>query len=306
MTRKVVLVFILLLASCTQLQPASKEAVQAQQFRTGTEGINAVFLQNLPPSRVFDTEPLSATLELENKGTARVGGPGDAVYLSGFDPSIITGIPTTGIRMPDIQPRDQFTPVGGKDTASFNARIASLKNKGIDKYPARLQATICYNYRTTASANVCIDPNPFSATIQQKVCTPASVGLGSQGAPIAISTVEVDPALGKTRFRIRIQNSGRGEVFKPAALNKCSPYSEGPRFDEIDFVKVLKVSIQNRNLRCNPLVEQHLRLTGGTGTLFCEFDGLTGTATYISPLVIELEYGYRTTLMQSVDIIPGT
>lgn len=300
------LIFLTFVASCTPLQSTSKDAAQAQQFRVGTEGIRAVFLQNLPPARIFDTEPLSVVLELENRGTASVGGPGDAVYLSGFDSSIITGIPVTGVRMPDIQPRDQFTPVGGRDTATFQARITSLKNKGIDRYPARLQATICYNYRTIASANACIDPNPFSATIQQKVCTPASVALGSQGAPVAVSIVEVDPALGKTRFRIRVQNVGAGEVFKPAALNKCSPYSEGPRFDEIDFVKVLKVNIQNRNLRCNPLVDQHLRLTGGTGTLFCEFDGLTGTATYISPLVVELEYGYRTTLLQSVDIVPGT
>jgi len=171
-----------------------------------------------------------------------------------------------------------------------------------------LQATLCYNYRTVASANVCLDPNPFSATVQQKVCTPASVSLGGgQGAPVAVNIVEVDPALGKTRFRIRVQNVGGGEVFKPAALNKCSPFSEGLKFDEIEYVKVLKVNTQNKNLKCNPLVDGgHLRLTGGQGTLFCEVDGLTGTAAFVSPLVIELEYGYRQTLLKSVDIVPAS
>ena len=298
---------LLAIVGCAQVSPQTKDAAAVgEQFRTGTEGVRASFLPNLPPSRIFDTEALSVTLQVENRGTSRVGGPGDAVYLSGFDPSIITGVSTAGIRIPELQHRDAFTPQGGIDHISFQGRVQSLKNKGIDRYPARLQATLCYNYRTVASANVCIDPNPFSATIQQKVCTPASVGLGSQGAPVAVSAVEVDPALGKTRFRVRIQNVGGGEVFKPASLNKCSPYSEGLRFDEIDYVKVLKVASQNKNLRCSPLTEQHVRLTGGVATLFCELDGLTGTSSYISPLVVELEYGYRTTLLQSVDIVPGT
>ncbi len=301
---------LLLITACAQLpggQTRETAAAGAEAFRTGTEGLRATFVQNLPPARIFDTEPLSVTIQVENRGTARqVQG---RIYLSGFDPSIITGVSTAGIQIPDLQPRDQFTPQGGIDFLSFPpSRIASLQQKGIDRYPARLQATLCYQYRTTGSANVCLDPNPFSATVQQKVCTPASVSTGSQGAPIAVSIVELDPALGKTRFRIKIQNVGGGEAFKSASLAKCSPYSEGLKFDEIDYIKVLKVNIMNRDIRqsCDPLDDGFLRLTQGAATLFCEVDlKSSGTATFISPLVVELEYGYRTTQLKTLDILPA-
>ena len=307
----VILLCMLFFTACAQLtSQQKKEDLGINEFRVGNEGLRAVFVTNLPPDRIFGGENLDVTLQIENKGTSPVIGENSRIYLSGFDPSIITGVPTTGIQLPKIHPRDQFTSQGSIEHISFQGKTISLENKGIDKYPARLQATLCYGYETIASANVCLDPNPFSATIRQKVCTPASVGLGGgQGAPIAVTMVEIDPALGKTRFRIKVQNVGGGEVFRPSALDKCSPFStEGLRFNDVDYIKVRSIRMQDKDIKpsCNPMTEQHLRLTNNAGTLFCEITGLVGTAAYISPLIIELEYGYRTTFLKSVDLVPGS
>ena len=304
--RVIVICCLLLLAACQQVFTSQKkETAGTGEFRVGTEGLRMSFLRNLPPDRIFDTEGIiPMTLQVENRGTALVGGPNDLVFLSGFDPSIITNIPTTGQKIPRIHPRDQFTPQGGIDHVSFEGKITSLQGKGIDRYPARIQATLCYQYQTIASTNVCIDPNPFLPTIQPKVCVPTSVSLGSQGAPVAVTLVELDPALGKTRFRINIQNIGGGEVFRPSALAKCSPFSTGLNFNEIDYVKINKVKVQDKDLiaACSPLNDKHLRLTNNAGTLFCELTGLTGTAVFASPLVVQLEYGYRSTILKNTEI----
>lgn len=307
--KRLVIVVLLVLVACQQQAVQQKDALAVSQFRVGSEGVRAEFLTNLPPARIFDTEPLSVTLRLENRGTGVVGGPGDRVFLSGFDPSIITGISAVGEQISDIRPRDQFTPQGGVDHVTFQGRVRSLRSKGVDRYPARLQATLCYGYETVASANVCVDPNPFAPTIQQKVCTPGFVGLGGgQGAPVAVTGVEVDPALGKTRFRIQVQNVGGGELFRPESLERCSPFSEGLSFDNVDVLKVKSVLVSDRQLlqKCAPLSNGELRLVNGVGTLFCELDRVAGVAAFVAPLVVQLEYGYRTTLLRNVDILPSS
>lgn len=303
---------LLILASCRAGvpfgKPATKEdAAFAAEFRRGNEGLFLRLAQNLPPFRLFSGEELPVVIELENRGTYTVGGPGDRVYISGHDPNIVSGFSPAGEQIPVLEGRSQFITQGGFDTVSFKAITRVLK----DRYPLSLLITACYGYETVASANVCIDPNPYAPAIRQKVCIPTNVPLGGgQGAPVAVNLVEVDASPGKTRFKIHVQNVGGGEVFRSGGsmLNKCAPnVYPGLGFDEIDYVELADVIVSGVSIRgsCRPLDAGHVRLTNGRGVVYCEFDRPRGEAAYMTPLTIVLRYGYRQSLIHRMEILPS-
>ncbi len=265
------------------------------------------FVPNLPPQRLFDNEKFLAVVDVENKGTYDVGGPGDRIYISGFDPSIIANIRTSGYSLPFLEGRSQFVPQGALDRASFEGVIRSLRAKNIDRFPVRILATACYGYKTIASETICIDPQPLSATTKQKVCYPTAVSLGTQGAPIAVSDIEVEPSPRRTRFKISVHNVGSGDVFRFGAdyLDKCSPFTTPLGFDEVDYVMVEDVIISGTSIRptCKPLDDGHMRLTNGRGSIFCEFMTF-GEDAYTTPITVILSYGYRNTIFKELEILP--
>jgi hypothetical protein len=295
------LVFLMALFACA---PATKQAqTTAGEFRYGTEGLAMSFVPNMPPLRVFDNNPIMVTLMIENKGTADLFPELTNFYLSGFDPSIIRGIGTTGMAIPsDLRGRGPYISKGDVDTVTFTGQIPVLS---IEKYQPTILATACYRYSTTANPAVCIDPNPYVATSVQKVCTPGSVSLGSEGAPVAVTSVEVDSTPGTTRFKINVQNVGAGDVFEPAAMDACSPYGPGLSFNQIDAVHIYDVSVAETSIKgsCRPLdANGNLRLANGVGALFCELSGLKGQSAYITPMNIDLTYGYRQSISKQVEI----
>lgn len=297
---------MMVLFGCQQLTTTPTKDQQATAVLSGSEGLRMTFLDNLPPQRLFDNEEFNAGIQLENRGVADVGGPGDKVYLSGFDPSMITGISTFGMQIPPLRGKDLITQRGDVDTVFFKGRIALLKGKGLTQFPAKILATVCYDYETFASPQVCIDPTPFSPSLKQKVCTAQAVGAGTQGAPIAVTNVEVLPSPGNTKFKIMVQNVGGGRVFKYGVgpLTKCSPFTEGLSFNELEYVEVQDVIVSDVSIKssCRGLDQNNVRLTNGQGVFYCELRNIRGSAAYQTPLIIKLRYGYESTLLRNVDI----
>lgn len=298
------LLTLLVLASCGAPAVSKDQQSFVQEFRRGSEGLALRFTQNLPPYKMFSGEDLAAVLEVENRGTYTIGGPGDRIYLTGFDPGIIAGISPAGEQLPLLEGRTQFIQQGGFDVVSFRAQTRVLQ----DRYPVRLLATACYGYETVATANVCIDPDPYSPTIRQRVCVPQNVALGSgQGAPVAVNMIEMDASPGRTRFKIHITNVGGGEVFRSGGLmlNKCAPPGAF-EFDEIGYVEVADVIVSGASVRgsCRPLDRGHMRLTNNRGVVYCEFDLPRGNSAYVTPMTVVLRYGYRQGLFHDMEILP--
>ncbi len=302
-----ILMFMCLIIFLTGCQ-LKKTDRASEDYRYGTQGLVLNFLQNFPPSRLYDDEPFDVTLETANTGAYDAGGVNDKVYLSGFDPSIITSISINGEKLPALEGKNAFNPQGTFDYVSFKGILRNLRSRNIDKYPFRLFATACYNYKTFSSSNICIDPDPYSPTTKEKVCIPQSISLGNQGAPIAISSVDVEASPGRTRFKIHINNAGGGEVFKGGAnyLSKCSPYNpSGLEFNDMDYIKLNKVEVSGVSIlsSCKPLNNGYLKLTNNYGFVICEIGSPKGSSAYVTPLVIELDYGYRSSVSKNVEIL---
>lgn len=298
-----ILGMLLFIAGCAQGE--TREERGPAEFRVGTEGLWLWFEPNLPPAWIYDDQPLEVMVRVENRGAYGIGSAGDKLYLSGFDPTIITGISTFGEQIPLLEGKSQYGE-GELDAVAFRATIRDLASKHIDVYETRLLVTGCYGYQTIATSNICIDPDPYSISAKQKVCTPQDASVGSgQGAPIAISGIDVEPGKGRTRFRIRITNVGRGDAFKPGTgyLNKCSPYdSQGLSYDEVNYVRLDDVSVAGRSITssCKPSFD--IRLIAGGATIYCELSGIASGSAFISPMTVRLSYGYRYSIFRDLDL----
>jgi len=305
------IVFVLILSSC---QPTSTDTRPRQDFRTGSQGLQMQFLPNLPPATLYDDQQFDITIRASNVGATDVGFANDRIYLSGFDHRIIPGIPFTGQPLEVIEGKDAYNSQGTFDFVTFQGNSLPLRDREIDRYSFTLAATACYGYETIASGEVCIDTDPFSTTSRQKVCPAGTANFGgTQGAPIAISSVQVEPSPRKTRFTFTLSNVGGGDVFRegPTYLNKCSPYDpQGLRFDEIDYVALEQVRISD-NIEITPTCrpkdqdQRHIKLINGQATIHCEIDhGALGVAgAFVTPLVVRLRYGYRGILTTPVEIL---
>ena len=123
---------------------------------------------------------------------------------------------------------------GGLGNVEFKSGSIALPT-GVDRYNPPLVATACYEYKTLASPEVCVDPGFYELTSEQKACQVQDFGLsGGQGAPVAVTFVNVDMVGSKVVFEIDVANVGGGRVVSPrASLAKCPI---GLRYD--DFFKI--------------------------------------------------------------------
>ncbi len=305
------MILLVTLSSCSGLgsNKGSKQNVDAS-YRTGSQGLTMNFMQNMPPYRIYDNERLNVGLEIYNNGATDMKGSQGRVYLSGFDPTIITNIYSSGQPIPAVEGKQMYNTEGSYTNVYFDGYIRSLQARNIDEYKPTLLATLCYSYETIADPMVCLDPDPYTPTQREKGCNAEVVTntKGSQGAPVAVSSVEVEPTKGKTRFKIYVSNVGGGQVFRDgySYLDRCSPYdSTGLQYNDINIVRVSDVSIGTTSITgtCKPLENGYLRIKdSGAGYMVCEYSGITGSE-YTTPLRIKLEYNYRSSVRKEVQIV---
>ncbi|MBS3114167.1 hypothetical protein J4448_03625 [Candidatus Woesearchaeota archaeon] len=323
------LIIIILISGCKGKKDVKKSL---EEIRTGTEGIVLSFLPNAPPATIhvekgapLETNTFDVVLEIKNKGAypqpdEGVGGLGPSfgkVFLSGYDPSIITLESKDGksgdISKLTLEGKSTINPNGGQDILSFNGKVIA-ENLNVEKYEPTLLATACYYYFTVAGPSVCIDPNPYSTVKEKKVCEVQDIALSNQGAPIAVTKIDEEAFATKTQFKITIKNVGGGDVLKAdATLNKCDPSgTQKIAREDIDKVNLIWVKISDKALMCGPFAEGPAKNTGGLirvingeGFVICELPSneySNKISAYTTPLLIQLSYGYRNSIEKKIQI----
>ncbi len=244
------------------------------------------------------------------------------LFIGGFDDGIITMKDRNLDEKVDFSDKTEsllnkflpgvssLNPNGGFDSVEFASTI-NADSLQIDNYNPTILATACYPYATKAGPSVCIDPNPFD-TKQKKVCSIGSQILSSQGAPVAVTKIDQEASSKKIRIKITLKNAGKGDVISPASLQKCSSTTDLLKRDDFDMVKLTSVKAGTLELlsSCGPFTNQGtnlIRLFDGEGFVICTIDvsdasKLGSTSAYLTPLTIELNYGYRITASKKISI----
>jgi len=192
-------------------------------------------------------------------------------------------------------------PGGELEYIDYHGHIVNWP-QGTDEIPQPFMLTTCYMYTTFAAPMVCIDPQPYSEN--RKVCTPQTATWGSgQGAPVAITTVTEENTPRTAVFHITVKNEGTGTVFDPGELEKCSPYFPGgAKASDENIIWIGEVRIGDQLLTCSP--EHILRLQNGETSFTCSYPIQYAelNSAYMTPLVIELWYGYSTVQQQQITV----
>ena len=307
-----VLLLLILVSGCQT--KAGKQS--SKDTSTGTEGIAINFLPNNPQDKYVvsndEEELISIILELRNKGSyPRENDVNELsrgqVYISGFDDNIIH-MEEAGKRLDRqfLGGRSSINPEGGFDMMEFKGSIYT-SGIVIEKYEPTILATLCYPYATKASPSVCIDPFPFDEK-QKKVCKIGSQTLASQGAPIAITSIDEEASSTKIQFKINLKNAGKGDIMKIDSLDRCNP-TGGQSLERNDFdrIELVRADAGLSTLRCGPFTEGNgiIRLNNGQGFIICSLDKESYQDTksaYTTPLNLEFRYGYRTTASKPIKI----
>jgi len=310
------IISILLASGCKKTQKDPKK--QLEELKTGAEGISLSFVPDFPPDTIHiepNVKNFEAMIEIKNKGAYPAADDPRKIegklYLSGYDKNLVEMAPENldlnSLLLPSKSPVNLQ---GGSDVAAFKAEVQNLDSLNVEKYEPVLMATACYKYETTATASVCIDPNPYSTIKEKKVCQVHDVTLSSQGAPVAVVKIEEAAFSAKTQFKVTIRNVGTGDVLKDDQIDKCNPFGTSRLGrEDVDKVYIERIAVGQQELQCWPFVDVtdssakqqsgFIRLVNNEGSVICELEkkdqeGYAGGNTaYITPLTVRLKYGYK-------------
>jgi len=288
------LVSLIVLSACS----GSKKTPKTDIFK-GTQGIVMNYMADAPRSLIYyagedASTVLNILLEVRNKGTF---GSSGTIYLTGFDRSIISiASSQQSFSSADLDPVSTYNPEGGYKIFKFEPTSITLP-KAMNEYSPIFQATACYQYQTNAVVQVCVDPKPYDTT-KKKPCTPTNVGLsGGQGAPIAVTSVEILPTTNKAMFKVTVQNVGGGEVITyNGYANSCT----SPGYNDFNQIDVSSINLGTTGCSWKP--SNPIMLSNGKAIIYVECPNIQQDTAFSTNLNIVLDYYYRNTIQKKVQI----
>lgn len=306
------IIVAIVLAGCTGY-PRGVEPPRETNYRTGSQGLELWFPADTP-RRLFENDDVQFLVEIRNRGAFpqfdEVEEFNGYLWVGGYDDSVIELQPQGGDRQLDVNMLEGKSEVnidGGYSAVVIEGRTFNLP-QGTPFYRTPIIVTATYWYKTIASPTVCIDPNPRSPDVREKVCEVwdyGSVSLsGSQGAPVAITTIEEDVTANNLLFKIYVQNVGDGLIIDENDIDKDP--NTGYEWDSLDWVYIKDISIGNIHLdesgQCRPDVGEYLKLINDRGYIFCKMSTANINTVYNAPLNIQLEYAYSDSIQRDIEV----
>lgn len=301
-------------------------AVTTTNYYSGTQGLEIKFMDQAPQSEVYENSRFVVGFEIENAGAADVTETNygilsigfDSFYIDASEVSSAEGVQetTNSVIIPGVQlvGRSQLNPSGSTAHISFPGfRTRSIMGQ-IESPNTQLTASLCYPYNTLYFGSVCVDHSLAGLDLRQQVCYQSNLELTSQGAPVAITRIDVEnqPVTSggesiavRPVFTVHIQNVGPGSVLSPivgsANLDRVCSFQDITRqdFNTVDIEATLSAST---SLTCTP---NPVKLVDDIGISRCEVndeDLIIGNHNYEAPLSIKLSYVYQSAISKKIDI----
>ena len=305
-------VIAIFLSGCTGY-PRNADIPREIQFRTGSQGLELRFPADTP-TRLYENDMVKFLVEIRNRGAFpqfdERGEFNGFLWVGGYDKSVVELLPQEGHRQLDanaLEGKSEVNLDGGYSGVVIEGTTFNLP-QGTSYYRTPIIVTATYWYKTIATSTVCIDPNPRSPDIREKVCRITEYGnvalSGSQGAPVAITNIEEDVTADNLLFKIYVQNVGGGMVIDENDIDNDP--NQGYEWDSLDWVYIKDVSIGNVHLdeagQCRPDIGEFLKLINGKGYIFCKMSTASIDSVYKAPLNVQLEYAYANSIQRDIEI----
>jgi hypothetical protein len=320
----VIMLSCLALTSCDML--GGSTPIPDKNYHEGSEGLVMKLVGEDSLANLYEDSQFSLSLEISNNGAYDLTDEKQGILSINFDPYYVQPVESqaasdkivttpNGLLVKGIQGygKSRYYPVGTKTFLTF----ANFKTKKIEGQRAEpstdIFASLCYPYVTVLSKMVCVDFNAFNQNLRSQVCTQQDLSLTDQGAPVAITTVEVDnqPAgnnLVRPVFTIRVTNKGRGMILSPADTSEgLERVCSSKEMNKADFntVKVNAQLSDSMTLQCNPST---IRMFDDEGFTRCSVSDddlskvISWRQNYQAPLTVNLSYVYLSKLQKKIEI----
>lgn len=280
-------------------------------YRQGPKGVEIMLADNAPPDMLYEQTDFLIGVDVSNEGAYNVKGgflslgiEDDYMKMIDWNGWIVTSSNRQEKTISfDIRGKSIDNPEGEKSRVTVRAKTLSVGEQA-ETHTSLVLLTVCYPYGTLLSQEVCIDPDVFSTRKVKKVCEVQPISLSSQGAPVAVTRIEPVMLVGddervRPQFTIYVRNVGNGRVFDfNSVQDACSSASLNK--ENINYVDVT-AKLADRQLECKP---KPIHLGIGENMVRCSYEGGydKGSATFISPLIIEIRYAYAFTVSKNVVI----
>jgi hypothetical protein len=317
------LIVLLFLSSC-DINRGTQSATT--NYYVGTGGLEFKFLDQAPQAEVYENSRFVVGFMVENAGASDVTEMNYGILSIGFDPFYIDASELTSAS--DVQGgsnsivfsgiqlvgRSQLNPSGSSTFISFPGFKTRPIMGQIESPSTQLLASLCYPYTTIFSGVVCVDHSLVGQDLRQQVCYQKTLDLSDQGAPVAITRIDVEnqPVTSggesvavRPVFTIYVQNKGTGSVLSPvvgsANLDRVCSFQDITRQD-FNTVNIEAVLSASTSLTCTP---NPIKLINDEGISRCEVndeDLIIGSHNYETPLNVKLSYVYQSAISKKIDI----
>jgi len=300
-----ILLLAVFIAGCKE-----EEVVPIEAFIGGSQGLILEFIENAPPTEVFDIEsPFDISVKIENVGEWDIDNPADAtVTISGFD-AIDFGKSLQFLTKDAAVPMkgNHPDPLGGIISGSvdvINFEGFQYQERVLGKTDFRIRAEVCYEYGTKVNSRICILDDLLGVTRrggELPICNPrGDKGIENSGAPVQVTSL-VQNVFSSDRIGItfRVQHVGTGSVYQRGT--EC-----GTELAKQNKVYV-KVNSGIPGLLCSGIgggtSEGYVTLYNGQRDITCTTPQLsTPRGNFEKPINIELRYGYRQYIDQTLTV----
>lgn len=309
MTKKLLLIILavstLFIFGCTR----SEDTLVAGPFVGGTNGLTMRFIENEPPSSVFDDneEDFDIAVLVENVGEYNIPARKIIATLSGVDYRDF-GLGNANV-LSDID-------LNGKEKIegeTFLGDETELRYDGLKYKPdlyadweTKIRVDVCYEYETTSTTKVCLKKKVTDRTADD-VCqiNNQNVDVFNSGSPIQIKNVR-ERGAGNTEIQLTftVQNVGAGLVYEPGTFS-----SECMRDrDKEDRLELEVVSGSRRHqIKCSQLGNSNqgeIKLTSDNQKqITCRIKTSSATETASEePINIKARYFYRNAITKAITI----
>ncbi len=307
-------IILLFLVGCTTGNTQNSE----REYHHGTQGIE--FEMHGLLDKMYEGTPFQVIVQLYNKGAYDISEAYVVMTLENDYMQISKG---EQLHAFSLAGKSLLNPVG-----DFSLETFDVQTKKIDKtsqyHDSVVTITACYKYMTDVITEVCIDPHFYDLSPTKKACEVKDLSLGDQGAPVAITDVEVKmlpngEEFVRPQFIIHVRNVGNGNVinFKDDGIKKVCTQQQLD-YQNWNLVQLSSIAFNNQNYQFDALkkgknnieclpdpTDKLLRLKDNEAVIRCTVagDGISKKeAAYLTQLYIKLDYGYIVSKSQQIHI----
>jgi len=319
------LISLIIITACTKGSSSSKPTKDID-VRVGFNGLVMEFLKNTPPLKIFEYDTFPVIIKVKNNGAYTIQKEEVALLSLGIEKDYTKALQLqesgnvrkwrdlNNIASFNIEGKSNINVKGEEEVISYSLQAGNIDPQS-EAHSSTVNAVLCYPYKTELDTGVCIDPDISSIRPGKKVCKVQDLVFSNgQGAPVSITKIEVSmlPSIdeqgqeSKTiipQFLLFIENKGQGTVIsKDKVKDFCT--QSATLHKDLNIVNI-KAELSGKQLDCRKskkdaelkeirIEDAFVKLKDKKELTRCTLvEGLSATQdAYLSPLNIELTYGY--------------